>query len=254
MMTSSSSSATTTPDPAPPLGSAPATAASPSATLRRLRLPSPPGESSSAGAGGAAAASSAAAMKRKPLGCSSLSSSVCVSAILHLSACVVSSTSSTTPGPSLTGRLSSGLSPCNSPSSPPPSSSSSVNEPSRLGLAGDAAGEELHACEGAPRLAPPPLDGVELAVEWRGGTCRLAPPPESTPARLSASACRADSRNRTAPELTEPLISLPCRESEERKERRLGDESPECREPREARASPRPKATACPVEAERRRL
>ena len=65
----------------------------------------------------------------------------------------------------------------------------------------------------------------------RRGTCRLAPPPESTPARLSASACRADSRNRTAPELTEPLISLPCRESEERKERRLGDESPECREP-----------------------
>ena len=136
----------------------------------------------------------------------------------------------------------------------------------------------------------------------RRGTCRLAPPPESTPARLSASACRADSRNRTAPELTEPLISLPCRESEERKERRLGDESPECREPmnrsyerindlcmgvespevreptqeglpaprrllqvggaegktasapREARASPRPKATACPVEAERWRL
>mmetsp|Transcript_41094 Transcript_41094/g.133217 ORF Transcript_41094/g.133217 Transcript_41094/m.133217 type:complete len:206 (+) Transcript_41094:146-763(+) len=128
MMTSSSSSATTTPDPAPPLGSAPAAAASPSATLRRLRLPSPSGESSSAGAGGAAAASSAAAMKRKPLGCSSLSSSVCVSAILHLSACVVSSTSSTTPGPSLTGRLSSGLSPCNSPSSPPPSSSPSQSK------------------------------------------------------------------------------------------------------------------------------
>ena len=120
--------------------------------------------------------------------------------------------------------------------------------------------------------------------------------------RRLGSACHADSRNRTAPELTEPLISLPCRESEERKERRLGDESPECREPmnrsyerindlcmavespevreptqeglpaprrllqvggaegrtasapREARASPRPKATACPVEAERRRL
>ena len=42
--------------------------------------------------------------------------------------CALRLTSSTTPGPSLTGRLSSGLSPCNSPSSPPPSSSSSPSQ------------------------------------------------------------------------------------------------------------------------------